>query len=318
MIAQPSVEADAVKSHSDRAGQLACDVLGNSLESVSNTLTLAATLWKDDPEHVHQLRVSSRRALAAFQLFSDFIPATDKKWFTKRLKVILRSVGKARDLDVLIQKQLPKCGLAADRLGKIWRKQRRSYQTSIIRVQKKMQKKDCLKTRTRSLISDLRKSNEDVCELGKQRCGDWARTRVPVTCRRYFAAIPAKPDTDSLHRLRILTKRFRYTLDILQSALHNTEISEARAALEQLQKQLGTLQDHVIARKQFQNSLKSLKSIRDQKLVQRLIKKGDRKIAERVDQFRLESDSNACEQLKFCIEAVMSLLKAAEAGFQIQ
>lgn len=317
MIAQPSIKTDAVISRRECVGQVVCDVLSSALKSVNSTLKLAATQWDDDPEHVHQLRVSSRRALAAIRLFEDFIPTSDRKWFTKKLKGILQTAGKARDLDVLIEEQLPKCGLAADRLEKIWREQRTTYQEKIVREQKKLQKKDCLKTRTRSMIREVLKSNEEGNDLFRKNCGEWAGTRVIPICHRYFAAVPAKPDTTSLHRLRILTKRFRYTLDILYPVLHNPEIAGSRDALEQLQKQLGALQDHVIARRQFQKSLKSLKSIRDQKLIQRLIEKEDRKIAERVDQFQLESDSRACEQLTFCIETVMSLLKAAGAGFPV-
>jgi len=316
MTAPPSAEADAVKSHSDCVGQLVCDVLGTSLESVNNMLKLAATRWDEDPEYVHQLRVSSRRALAAIELFSDLIPASDTKWFTKKLTAILQSAGKARDLDVLIQNRLPKCGPAAAPLGKIWRKQRRSYQSSIVRVQKKMQKKDCLKTRTRSLVRDLKRSNQKGSGLTRQHCGDWARMRVPDLCRQFFSAVPGRADADLLHHLRILTKRFRYMLAILQSALHSKEISETHAALEQLQKQLGMLQDHVMARKQFQKSLKYLESVKDQKLLQRLIRKEDRKIARRVARFQLESDSNSGQQLRFCIDAVMSMLSAAESGFR--
>lgn len=318
MSAQSSVEVDAVKSHSDCIGHIVCDVLSNSLKSVNSTLKLAAAKWDDDSEHVHQLRVSSRRALAAIRLFADFLPTSDRKWFTKKLKGILHAAGKARDLDVLIEKQLPKCGLAADQLEKIWREQRRVYQAKIVRQQTKLQQNDCLKSRTRSLISELKTSIEEGNEVFRQHCGKWAGTRVIPICHRYFAAVPAKPDTDSLHRLRILTKRFRYTLDILDPVLHNLQISESRDALEQLQKQLGALQDHVIARRQFQKSRKSLKRIREQKLLQRLIDKEDRRIAERVNQFRLDSDSTACELLTFCIETLMSLMKAAEAGFPVQ
>ncbi|MCA9010467.1 MAG: CHAD domain-containing protein, partial [Planctomycetaceae bacterium] len=57
----------------------------------------------DDDEHVHQLRVSARRALAAMHFFQELIPDSDCRWFRKMLKAVLRKTREARELDVLIK-----------------------------------------------------------------------------------------------------------------------------------------------------------------------------------------------------------------------
>src|SRR3954452_6464358 len=74
------------------------------LAVVAHTLPLAAHLSEHDIEHVHRLRVATRRAAAALKLYRDWLPQKSARWFKKRLRQIRRAAGEARDLDVLIQK----------------------------------------------------------------------------------------------------------------------------------------------------------------------------------------------------------------------
>lgn len=55
-----------------------------------------------DPEHLHQMRVSSRRLYTALQVFDGAI-ALPKTASAKRVRVLTRVLGKLRDLDVQIQ-----------------------------------------------------------------------------------------------------------------------------------------------------------------------------------------------------------------------
>lgn len=54
-----------------------------------------------DIQRVHQLRVATRRAIAAIDAFRDLLPTKRADWFTKQLRRIRRAAGEARDLDVL-------------------------------------------------------------------------------------------------------------------------------------------------------------------------------------------------------------------------
>ena len=74
------------------------------LTAVVHWLPLAAYLAEHDVEHVHRLRVSTRRAVAALKLYRDWLPRKQRRWVKKRLKKIRRAAGDARDLDVLAER----------------------------------------------------------------------------------------------------------------------------------------------------------------------------------------------------------------------
>src|SRR3954454_16467108 len=84
------------------------DAASRSLETrlavVAHTLPLAAHLAGHDIEHVHRLRVATRRAAAALKLYRDWLPEKTQRWFKKRLRQIRRAASEARDLDVLIHR----------------------------------------------------------------------------------------------------------------------------------------------------------------------------------------------------------------------
>ncbi len=55
-----------------------------------------------DPEHVHQLRVATRRADAALRIFAPCLPQKVYKAARKRLRRLRRAAGAARDWDVFL------------------------------------------------------------------------------------------------------------------------------------------------------------------------------------------------------------------------
>ena len=70
------------------------------LESVWELLARAAD-EHPQPEHVHQLRVATRRAMAALRIFEALLPRRRSRKMKKQLKRIRRAAGDARNLDVL-------------------------------------------------------------------------------------------------------------------------------------------------------------------------------------------------------------------------
>src|SRR5262249_22426813 len=77
-------------------------VLTVRLEVVRDYLRLALHEADKDPEHVHQLRVGTRRARAALDIFGCCLPAKAYKAARKRLRSIRRVAGEARDWDVFL------------------------------------------------------------------------------------------------------------------------------------------------------------------------------------------------------------------------
>src|SRR5207247_11251324 len=65
-------------------------------------LPLAVKHADEDLEHVHQLRVGTRRARAALDIFAACLPAKALKKVRKQLKRLRRAAGEARDWDVFL------------------------------------------------------------------------------------------------------------------------------------------------------------------------------------------------------------------------
>src|SRR4051812_42557814 len=89
------------------------------LAVVAHSLPLAAYLAEHDIEHVHRLRVATRRAAAALKLYGECLPQKSVRWFKKRLRQIRRAAGEARDLDVLIQRLRHESGESTEQAAPI-------------------------------------------------------------------------------------------------------------------------------------------------------------------------------------------------------
>src|SRR5262245_4246413 len=77
-------------------------VLAARFEVVRHSLPLAAEKPYEDAEHVHQLRVGTRRAGAALRVFRDCLPRKQHKTAKLYLRAIRRAAGDARDWDVFL------------------------------------------------------------------------------------------------------------------------------------------------------------------------------------------------------------------------
>jgi CHAD domain-containing protein len=77
-------------------------VLGIRLRTVHKCLRPALHESWSDPEHVHQLRVATRRADAALRIFRVCLPSRLYKAARDRLRNLRRAAGEARDQDVLL------------------------------------------------------------------------------------------------------------------------------------------------------------------------------------------------------------------------
>src|SRR5271156_3245082 len=92
------VEADSPDEAAVRVARRALDA---RLSSVWEWLPLASDQPDEDLEYVHQLRVSSRRAMAAIDTFESLLPRRRTAWFRKQLNRVRRAAGNAREFDVL-------------------------------------------------------------------------------------------------------------------------------------------------------------------------------------------------------------------------
>src|SRR5262245_24754839 len=77
-------------------------VLTVRLQVVGEYLPKALRESEKDVEHVHQLRVATRRAAAALRIVDCCLPVKVSKNARRRLREVRRAAGKARDWDVFL------------------------------------------------------------------------------------------------------------------------------------------------------------------------------------------------------------------------
>ncbi len=250
------------------------------LAVVWHCLPLAAKRAAEDIEHVHQLRVASRRAVAAIEIFWDLLPPRRARWLRKRLKEIRRTAGAARDDDVLAlrleqwSQQHPAVSLVLKQV----RKHRRQSQQPIQKIHRKLAKE-----RFECGLSEL---------LQRIRWRDKRRRREPrfaVVARQRLKAILAEftsaaqgdfEDITALHQFRIAGKQLRYAMEVFAAAFPPAFRQDQYPIVEQLQELLGDVNDHATAVTRLQAWLEDAKDADLQGALRKLLA-GERRGLER-------------------------------------
>jgi CHAD domain-containing protein len=211
-------------------------------------LPLAAEKADDDPEHVHELRVWTRRAGAAFRLYQDLMPRRQLLWMTKQLKRIRHSANNARDLDVLIKRLGTQQQMT--RGQRTWlaqaRADRNRAQKAIVAVYDRLRHKHRFERRIEKVLRPLR-------EQGRGRAGTrfgvWAVERLRPLVRKFFAVVPTNHnDERALHQFRIRGKELRYAIELLAGAFPPALRDTIYREIETIQDRLGVLNDLATSR----------------------------------------------------------------------
>ena len=222
--------------------------LTQRLGLVAECLPPAVECAYDDDEHVHQLRVATRRADACMRIFRECLPRRRYESMRDRLRTIRRAAGAARDADVFLialrdraaeAKEGDLAGLdflVAYTLG-----QREIAQEELESVESGQKSPfEAIVTRT---LGTIRSSSGGVKTLA-----DLARPTVAELVERLDAATREPlDDYDHLHQVRIAGKRVRYALEIL-SACFGCAIRECvYPRIEEMQDILGRANDSHVA-----------------------------------------------------------------------
>ncbi|MGB6044853.1 MAG: CHAD domain-containing protein [Pirellulales bacterium] len=240
-------------SRRDRTSTLARATLRRRLTAVEQRLPLAANRAGDNIEHVHQLRVATRRAVVAVRLYRELLPRRTAKRLLKELKVIRQASGRARDLDVLLSEL---AAVAESDNGTTLVQQLR---------QSRSRAQEPISELHRRLIGtgELTKLiDETVALVEKQasrsqrkdpRFGKWARKRLRRSVKRFFKAEPQDwHNLAALHRFRIRGKELRYTMELLAGAFPQELRRQLYPQVEQVQERLGEINDHCAAIARFE------------------------------------------------------------------
>lgn len=236
-------------SNKDRVTDVAARTIRLRLKAVRHFLPLAATRPEEDIEYVHQLRVATRRAVAAIHLYREFLPRRTRKALCRQLKQIRRAAGTARDCDVLLERQAKAKGTQAETALKDLRRKRQHAQEPLREVYRSSMEQGALKQLTRQTLAGVSSQGN---RKKSPRFQKWARRQLRETTRAFFAAEPVHlDDLDALHRFRIHVKDLRYAMELLAAAFPVTLRTEIYPRIEDLQDHLGTINDHAVAVARF-------------------------------------------------------------------
>src|SRR6476646_47415 len=172
------------------------------LTIVAQSLPLAAHLAEQDIEHVHRLRVATRRANAAVKLYRDCLPEKTARWMKKRLKKIRRAAGDARDLDVLAVRLAEDYGDPVAPIVEFIRGVRASVQPAILQVADRCRRDDRFIRKTSKLHDGIHEfKNGDESQDQPSAFGKWATAKLAKLNDEFLAAMPDESsDVVALHQ----------------------------------------------------------------------------------------------------------------------
>lgn len=241
--------------------RVASRTLRKRLQAVWTILPLACEP-AGDPERVHQLRVATRRALAAIEAFDRLIPRKQREWFTRQLRRLRRAAGEARDLDVLTdrlqlerQSRRQEASPATSRSANA--RAARSRLVAMLSRQRAVSRQPIREAYERLLDADWPRRAERLLDrvatrTDERRFDDYARRRFRPIVNRFFAIADRKMrSAEELHAFRIEGKKVRYVLEIFGGVFSPAIRARCTDALEQLQETLGEFTDHSAAADRF-------------------------------------------------------------------
>lgn len=253
------------------------------LDAVRHYLPLAAEHADENVEYVHQLRVATRRCVAALDLYGKLFPKEPRKALGQQLKAIRRAAGRARDFDVLLLRHAPLAdNPTAEQFVTGVRGRRIEAQTPLREIHQQLAQSNAL----HMLSEQMFRANSEVVDASSPSFRAWASKRLDKTVRIFFAAEPRNlSDLESLHAFRIRGKELRYAMEMLVAAFPKTFQTRLYPLIERLQDRLGSINDHAVAVKRFRDWTEETTDPAVRKHLQSLVKKERRELRKSLFRF---------------------------------
>jgi CHAD domain-containing protein len=217
------------------------------LEAVEQMLPLAAERWEEDVEHVHQLRVSTRRSAAALATFAPCFDADRMKTVRRHLKKVRRAAGEARVCDVMDaafrrrRQRAPKSARPfLDDLLEWNAATRQRVQRHLRKAARKHPPKDLADARRALLRSLSAPGGADAAPISLRT---HAASSLPPLVEAVRAAGQADLNVlENLHELRIHGKHLLYAMEIFKPC-YGERFATAYGRISSLQQRLGAIND---------------------------------------------------------------------------
>ena len=223
-------------------------VLAARFAVVRTYLPLAVETPYADREYIHQLRVGTRRCRAAIEVFRDCLPKKDVKEAKAALRSIRRAAGAARDWDVFIESLESARPLKSasgkptlDFLLGYALGERSAAQARLVEAAERTGPE--FLELSAALPEHLREPRETHFES----FGALALADLHLGIEEFQLGVDADPtEPADLHKLRILGKRLRYSIEIFAPCFSPSLKDQIYPAVEALQEHLGELQDAAV------------------------------------------------------------------------
>lgn len=207
----------------------------------------------DDAEHVHRMRVASRRLRAGVKTFADCFPRKLADGWRRSIRRITRDLGEARDLDVqidLVRQTLESVSdknfrPGLDRLLLRLGQRRAETQHEVVRTIDRLV--------SGRVLVDMAEALRRARLQARLHAGDGDQTglrrRAAEAIRLNLEELMAydlwvdRPEMSSEHhQMRIEAKHLRYTLEIFEP-LYGKDLGAPLRIVKKLQRTLGDLHD---------------------------------------------------------------------------
>jgi CHAD domain-containing protein len=221
-------------------GKAARKALTARLEATRDALAPTAN-WGPDPEPVHHLRVTTRRARAALDVFGDLLPGRSRRRIRRTLKRLRRAAGEARDADVFLaavrtwavhQSPTDRPGLHF-LVGHAFHR-RQTAQTKLLDTMPRLQ----------AAVDEFDDLTRKVHDEKKESLGDRAEIVLTALLDDLETAAGRNlDDYEQLHQVRIIAKRLRYAIELFVECFPQTVREQVYPRVEAVQDILGSAND---------------------------------------------------------------------------
>ncbi len=246
----------------------AARVLDARLNAVWHWLPMAATRSSENAEYVHQLRVATRRAVAAIRIFSPVLDGAAADKMRATLRRIREAASEARNWDVLLQRfqrTAPADSPSTARVIDQIRRRREQAQAPLQATCEAVSAAD-FPGQVASLLAAVQPRSS------QRSFGSYARRCSRTAAKKFFRAAVADLDQEeNLHSLRIRAKKLRYVMEVAATAFEPQFIRRLYPRVELLQEVLGTINDHATARRLFDDWRKEAEDRHQQAYLEGLV-----------------------------------------------
>ncbi len=230
--------------------RFAAESLLSQLEALLKEID--GVLEAKDLEHVHRMRVASRRLRTRLKLFESCLPGKKASEWPREMKRITRALGKARDKDVQIKvvKEFLASASARDQPG--LKRLLLRFAQSRIRLQKRVVKA-ISQFRESGVVQDMEGALRSLRIRGRLLENGSSSAEVHRAAQQAVSAeleemlsyelYVHQPDRGAeLHAMRIAAKYLRYTMETFGPEIPG-ELQEYIQAAKRIQDLLGELHD---------------------------------------------------------------------------